>query len=383
MKGMGRTAVVGLVIVIALAILAGSILMIGSESRMFSRKAHYATNFADALGLRVGSPVYMSGVQIGGIESLVLPTDPKREGIAVRIAVDRDYAGRIREGTTASLAFLQVLSGDKLVLLSPGDPAKPPLAQGAVIPPAEGGGFLEAGASAAQDISEITSKLNDILDTINRGEGILGKMLRDPKFGEEGLKNINDTFVEAKSALAEIRAGQGLTGRLISDKAYAREVLDGLNQTVARMNTVLGRIEANEGAIGALLEEGGEGEQLIADLRETSKGMNATIADIRAGKGLLGRMIYDEDLSRTVADDLKRSSRSLASILEKIDKGEGSLGGLVNDPAVYQGLQDIVGGINKSRIGKAFLHHYQKKGEAAREEGMADADGTAATGPGR
>jgi phospholipid/cholesterol/gamma-HCH transport system substrate-binding protein len=380
----GRTAAVGLVIAIALVVLAGAILVIGSESRMFSSKTRYTTNFRDVLGLRVGSPVYMSGVQVGSIESIELPTDPTRPGIPVGIAVDRHYAERVRAGTKASLAFLQILSGDKLVILSPGNPAEPPLPEGSVIPPNEPANLLESGANAAENISQITSKLNGILDTIDSGQGLVGKMLKDPKFGEEGLKNINDTFVEAKEVLKQIRDGQGLAGRLLFDHDYAQKMLDSLRVSLDRIGSLLQRVENNEGAIGSLLQKGGEGELMISELRGDARQMHELLEQVQHGHGLLSRLIYDEEFSRSVADDLKKSTASLSSILQKIDSGEGSLGALVNRPDVYQGLEDIVGGINKSRMGKAFLRHYQKKGASARVEGTGpDGDASRADPPAR
>ena len=47
--------------------------------------------------------------------------------------------------------------------------------------------------------------------------------------------------------------------------------------------------------------------------------------------------------------------------------GKGTIGGLVNDPEVYQGLKDVVGGFQKSRVGKGIVRHYGKKGAKERE----------------
>ena len=69
-----------------------------------------------------------------------------------------------------------------------------------------------------------------------------------------------------------------------------------------------------------------------------------------------------------MAGDLHRISSSLSSILGKIDRGEGTLGGLVNDPSVYQSLQDIVAGLQKSRTGKMLMRHYGKKGAKEKEK---------------
>jgi hypothetical protein len=50
-----------------------------------------------------------------------------------------------------------------------------------------------------------------------------------------------------------------------------------------------------------------------------------------------------------------------------VDSGKGTLGGIINDPEVYEGLKDVVGGLQKSRVGKGLIRHYGKKG--AKEKG--------------
>ena len=60
-------------------------------------------------------------------------------------------------------------------------------------------------------------------------------------------------------------------------------------------------------------------------------------------------------------------TKNLESITRKIDKGQGTVGALINDDEVYQGLRDVIAGVQKSRLGKGMIHHYQKKGAETRE----------------
>jgi hypothetical protein len=56
----------------------------------------------------------------------------------------------------------------------------------------------------------------------------------------------------------------------------------------------------------------------------------------------------------------------VASITGKIDRGEGSVGAFVNDPAVYDGLRDVVTGLQDSRFLKWMVRRYGRKGAEAR-----------------
>lgn len=118
--------VVGTLVVIAAALMVGGILIIGQEARLFAPKISYVTNF-DAAGLRVGSPVTMSGVRVGTAERIQLPTNPRSEGITFKISVDRDFSERVRRGTMAQLVLMQIVANERAVDLTPGDPNQPPL----------------------------------------------------------------------------------------------------------------------------------------------------------------------------------------------------------------------------------------------------------------
>ena len=109
----GREALVGVVVAAAILIFAGGILVIGEQTQLFRPKVEYRILFATASGLLPGSPVTMSGVQVGGVQKILLPVEEDQAGIEVTITVDAQYRRRVREGTEASLALLQYITNEK------------------------------------------------------------------------------------------------------------------------------------------------------------------------------------------------------------------------------------------------------------------------------
>ncbi len=355
---------VGIVIILALVILVVAIMAVGEESKLFVRKVYYKVNFPNASGLRKGSPVNLSGVQIGTVHEIYLPIDPQYRGIDIQIAVDRVYASRIRQGTKASLKYLQILSGEKNIELSPGDSAKPVLAPGTIIPVEEEMKFLETGENIAENLSEITNTLRTMLEPIERGEGILGEMFRNPDFGKEGLAKIKSSAESLDAILKKIKSGEGLVGKLIFDEETSRDIIE-IKEAVKKVNSILDKIDRKEGAIGELLAEGGKGEQAIAEFREAVGKLNRVAGRLDSAKGLLGRLLNDEEYSESVASDFKKLIASLSSIAEKIDGGDGTIGALVNDPTVYEDLKSVVRGVKESRLARRAIKHYKEKGEKA------------------
>ena len=63
----GHALRVGIVMVLGIAILAGAIFSIGGGLRWLSGSEELTARFQRVNGLQVGSPVYLSGVNIGSV----------------------------------------------------------------------------------------------------------------------------------------------------------------------------------------------------------------------------------------------------------------------------------------------------------------------------
>lgn len=361
-KGIGKEVSVGIVVTIALLIFVVGIMSVGEESRFFARKVKYNISFPDSSGLRKGSPVNLVGVQIGSVSDIFLPIDPEVSGINIEISVDKRYESRIREGTKASLKYLQILSGEKYIELSAGKPEKPTLPVGSTIPIEEEMKIFETGENIAENLNEITNTLRTILEPIEKGEGIFGEMLTNPDFGKEGLTKIKEAANSMSIILKKIESGKGLLGKLIFDEETATDIIE-IKDAVKKINSILDNIDKREGALGDLLTEGGKGEQAIEELKEAAEKINRIAGKLESKTGLFGRLLNDEEYSESVANDLKNLMANLSSITEKIDQGEGTVGAFINDPEIYEDLKYVVSGVKNSRMAKWMIKRYKKKGE--------------------
>ena len=362
-----RNLALGAFAMLALLVLAIGIMAVGGEHGLLSGRAGYRVMFPATQGLIQGSPVQMSGVQIGSVSGIRLPTDPRAPGIRVDITIDDAYAERIRQGSAASLRFLAILSGEKFVEVSPGDPAAPALPEGAVIPSAPGTAILEQGEDIAENLSDITSSLVDILEPLRRGEGLLGQMIHNPEFGQEPLRHVNETLANLETLSAQASSGKGFLGRLISDPVLAQKA-DRLGQAADDVAELTGRLKAQEGAFGELTREGGAGQQAVADIRASAASLRATMAQIEQGQGLAGKLIHDQAYAERSAQSLATALANLEAITGKVARGEGTLGKLVGDPTLYDEATTVVSGVNDSKFASWLLRRYRKKGVEAKDQ---------------
>ncbi len=357
----GREATVGAFLALALIVLAVGIMAVGGESRLFSRKASYRVVFPATDGLLVGSPVKMGGVQVGSVTQLKLPTDPGAKGVVVVMGVQRSYASRVRQGSEASQKFLQYLSGEKYLQLTPGDPNQPAIPEGELIPASKGSRLFEQSEDIADNLNAITVSLKEILEPLQNGRGLLGEIIQDPEFGKEGMAKIDATVDNIRDITQRIKDGRGTVGRLVSDDALAAR-LDDLGTAVKDLSTIMESVSRGEGAIGSLTKKGGDAELAIADFKDSAASLKRVTARLESTDGLFGKLVYDKAYSNEVAENLRATVANLSAITRKVNEGQGTLGALVNERTLYDGAEEVVAGVGDSKFARWMLRHYQKQG---------------------
>ena len=356
-----REATVGAFLALALIVLAVGIMAVGGESRLFSRSAYYRVVFPSTDGLIVGSPVKMGGVQVGSVTELRLPTDPGAQGVVLSLGVKRSYASRVRQGSEASQKFLQYLSGEKYVQLTPGDPNQAAIPEGELIPSSKGSRLFEQSEDIADNLNAITVSLKEILEPLQNGRGLLGEIIQDPEFGKEGMAKIEATVDNIRQITQRINDGRGIVGRLVSDDALAGR-LDDLGAAVKDLSAIMDAIRRGEGAIGSLTKEGGDAELAIADFKEAAASLKRVTARLESTEGVFGKLVNDAAYSAEVAENLRSTVANLSAITTKINGGKGTLGALVNERTLYDGAEEVIAGVNDSKFARWMLRHYQKKG---------------------
>jgi phospholipid/cholesterol/gamma-HCH transport system substrate-binding protein len=365
-----RELSVGAVVSVGLIVFAIAVLAITEESRLFYPKVEYWTRFDNTSGLARGSPVRLVGVQIGTVDDIVFPTDLKEFKIKVIFRVDRAFAPRIRRGTVAYLKSLTYLSQDKYVELTPGDPEQPQLAEGEYIDSGMSAWeeTLLQGQGIADDLKEITASFRDLLVALNQGQGIVQEMIHNPEFGRQGAADLEGSLASLRRLLEGLEQGKGLAGAVLRDKDLAQRFSGSLDEAMTHLKSILARLDQPEGALAQLSDPNGKGAALMQDLSAGAASFRQAAETIQKGEGTIGRLVHDREYADGLLGKIDRSAGHLDSILGKIDRGEGTLGGIVNDPAVYEGLKDVVAGIQKSKIGKGMIRHYEKKGAEQRQQ---------------
>src|SRR5438552_5393211 len=114
---------VGLLIVVALSVLAVAIYKLGQAANLFSRRYDLYAFLGEANGLRTGGTVLVAGQFAGTIKSIdFLPVDnDTTRNLRIKMAVDQGLREQIRGDSKARVRTLGLL-GDKVIDISTGTP---------------------------------------------------------------------------------------------------------------------------------------------------------------------------------------------------------------------------------------------------------------------
>ncbi|MFM2420914.1 MAG: hypothetical protein RL385_5637 [Pseudomonadota bacterium] len=353
----------GVFLAVGLLFFTAAIFLLGQKSALFTRTTTLYVNLEDTSGIAVGAPVRLAGMEVGTVGALTFPTELDRKETQVRLVVQSKYMHRIRGDSKVFIDSAGLL-GDKFVNISLGSKDTPQLRDGATLPPGRSVNFDElaenldravksvAGithsletivhdertARVQDDVSRITSSIANILGEVESGQGLLHRLLYDPKYADQ-----------AGAILQEAR-GLAATAR----------------QAISRVERVLGEVESGEGTLHEVIY-GASGKEALRELTSAAREIDAVVHEVRDGKGVLHKLVYDEGQTRFL-EDLNAMSAALNRVAQDVDKGRGTLGGLAKDPTVYEDLKTVLGNVKRNVVFKALIRYTQEKDHLRRAE---------------
>src|SRR4051794_17163929 len=253
---------VGLLVTVALAVLMIFLFFIGSEQKIFARKNEYEVRFDSVAGLAEGNPVRMSGVTVGVVKDIQLPRDPKARDVMISLMVDRKYAERIRGDSRARLKKLGLLAGDNYIDITPGSPRFPELDPGAIIPAQRQTNvdqLLASGEDVVDNLVQISYSLKNVLQRVDRGEGLLGELTTAPETKQRITDTVLTTLNKTNAILGHVESGKGVVGKMVYDDKFAEQLTGSLSSSATSLAAITGRLqhelEGGNGMIPALLSD--------------------------------------------------------------------------------------------------------------------------------
>jgi phospholipid/cholesterol/gamma-HCH transport system substrate-binding protein len=324
---------VGMLVIIAFLMLSYAIVRIGGPS-LFGKKMTITAYFPNANGLRDGAEVNLDGILVGNVDSVGLSPDPNAPGkVAVVMKIDEAYKDQIRNDSEIGIDTIGLL-GDKNIQLSSGSAKGIPVPDGGVLIGSEVGDIrriITGTDDLLSNLKVLSDKVINISDSVDRGEGTLGKLLTDSEIHD----NLNKVVLEMEDLIHDVRTGPGTAGKLINDDTMYERIVS----TLSRIDNVVAKVERGEGTAGRLLNDTAlydKANQLVAK-------MDSIATRIDSGEGSMGKMLRDDALY----NDMRATMQRVDSLISAIENGDGTAGRLIKDPSLYNTLNQTTSEIQK------------------------------------
>jgi phospholipid/cholesterol/gamma-HCH transport system substrate-binding protein len=352
---------VGLFVGVTIAALVALLGILGRSRSLFSEKAVLNASFDNISGLVVGAPVRLAGIDIGIVQSIRFDRDLKIKKVRVALGIQGKYLERIRGDSVARLTSKGLL-GDMLINISVGSSNFPPLKSGDTLTSQESEELAQVVGSVqdgiaeirklvtgvdqrvhavmsdqvAQDISRIARSTANVMEGIEKGNGLLHRVLYDPKLGQDGAALV----------------------------AQASEGAQHLSRSLKRADGILDTVEHGNGTLHGLIYRDDVGK-LVAELQQTAAELGAVAREVKQGNGPLHSLIYGPGQGKSnLVTDLEASAHILRTLAEEVQQGKGTIGGLLQDPTVYQDLKGILGNVRRNFLLRTIIR------SAIRSEGL-------------
>lgn len=299
---------VGLFFLASLLVL-GVLIELVEDWQPFEKQYPYRAYFQSAVGLKVGDPVRVAGVDAGKIRKIVI------EDSRVRVDFYINDANMLREDSLAEIRQTNLLGGVFLGL-DFGSPSRPALPVDSEVRTREG-----------TNIDQLISNLDHNQDRVLRPLGDLVEESREP---------LAEAIQRLEKIVVKIDEGQGTIGLLVNDPGLYERV----STLSTRLDNLLARLEDGEGTLGRLLAD----PALYDNLNQTATNLNQISEQVKSGKGTLGKLVNDDEVYR----DVQQSMGRINSITTKIDEGQGTLGRLVNEQDLYRDAKTTLHKVEKA-----------------------------------
>jgi phospholipid/cholesterol/gamma-HCH transport system substrate-binding protein len=318
---------VGIMAIVAMAIVAVLIFLLTGQHNIFTRTFMLRTFMNDSSGMGDGAPVRLNGILVGNVDQLKLSgsKDPGRI-VEIDMSVKSEYLTDIPKDSMAGIAASNLL-GDKFINITKG--TSPQHVQpGDEIRSAPNQDIPELMSQAANLLTQFQSllgRVNVILSDVEAGKGNIGKFLKD----EELYSRLSASIAEAQQILNDVRTGKGTVSRLIYDDSLYQD----LRAPLQTITSILSELQQGHGSAGKLLKD----PALYDDLRKSTAQFNLLIDELQAGKGTAGKLLKDEALYTAINQLVGK----VDTTIDKINSGQGTLGQLMVNPQLYESMNGV------------------------------------------
>ncbi|MBL6681138.1 MAG: MCE family protein [Flavobacteriaceae bacterium] len=256
------------------------------SNNIFSSDRTFFAIYDDIEGVSIGTPVTVSGFNVGSIQDISFYQNTM--DIIVKFRIENKV--KFSKNSVAQIYETGLIGGKALAIL----PNKGPLAQS--------GDTLRS--STAPGLTEL---VNDKLSPLQE------KIESTFVSADSLLKNINNVLdVNSQNQIKE--SFSQLLDLAINLKESAENLNSIINSNEIKINDIVSNVDNFSSNFSSLSNSFSDVELIIGNLTKTSNNLNSIIDEISSGDGTLNQLIYDDSMIKS----LNEASNNLNLLMEDL-----------------------------------------------------------------
>ena len=301
---------VGVFLVVALICLAVGILAVGREGRLFIPQTRVEVFFSNVQGLRVGAPVWLSGVVVGSVGDISFASPLISDRIVVTLNIETSAARRLGPDAHVTIKTRGLL-GEKYIDILPGNRVGIPTEPIVGIEPKS----LDEVINEAYDSFE---SLGRMVERMENGKGTMGRLLQDSALYDD-LVGLTENL---QKVLSSMTGGKGSLAKIINDPRLYQEMWAFSREGKAAAGDLRGfvrTLQEPHGTLGKLIHDPtlyNESVDTVKRVRQSLQELDSLLAKVREGRGTAGKLVNNADLY----DSLDRTLKDLSGLIEDMKK---------------------------------------------------------------
>jgi phospholipid/cholesterol/gamma-HCH transport system substrate-binding protein len=308
MAAPARLAGVGLFVLTGLLLFAVALFMIGERRLAFDRKLVVFTEFRNITGLQPGAIVRVSGATAGSVTDITPPADPDGK-FRVRLEITEDLHQLVRADSVAAIQT-EGLVGGSFLAVSTGTSGTSRAVEGSTIPSREPFVLADLFQQMSDTVGKVSATIDDLgtgikqtLASVDTTVGTANALIDDLSEDVRILVSTSARITSDAAQIAEgIRKGEGTIGKLVrDDELYERvtslaknadEIAADTRQAVQRARQAIESLQAKDGQVAGVTEGL---KETLTEARVAMAGLSENMEALKRGfffRGFFNRRGY-------------------------------------------------------------------------------------------
>ncbi|KAA2222905.1 MlaD family protein [Chryseobacterium sediminis] len=310
----------GIFVTIGILLFITTIYFIGINRNFFGSNFALRSEFKNVSGLKQGSNVRLSGINIGTVSKIDFISDSL---VLVKLLIRKDVQKYIKTDAVASIAS-DGLMGDKILIITPGPQSK----------------------TIVKDNDFITSyktiEIDDLLSSV--------------KQSTDNAKTITDELVKFSSKMNDKNS---LLTKIMTDKDFASTIdrtienLQISSQELAKFTLILNNKNGTIAKIFTDKKWSDNIESSISNLQNSSREISIFTTKLNDKNNMFSQLSSNDSLALSIEKilhNLEKSSDDLIQFTSKINNDENVLSKLTNNPKLGKSVDSTIVNIEKGVV---------------------------------